>query len=158
MDKKAGIEIPFPLPGQSYLESAWLFFGAPGTVMDAIRQAVEDDKTALIEIIRSDQELNNTDRRFLADYIEGKFARKAGGQPHATLPRDGKEREKYIVKEYGEMVVRYKEELRKHGRLYGKAAEAVELFIEYGKQQGCPYPNAASVRRYLKNRKRRSAD
>src|SRR5262245_30038447 len=52
----AHISIPIPLPGLSYLESVWLFCGGPGTTLDAIRQAVEGDRTALAEILRSDRQ------------------------------------------------------------------------------------------------------
>jgi hypothetical protein len=75
----AHISIPIPLPGLSYLESVWLFCGGPGTTLDAIRQAVEGDRTAIAEILRSDRPLSNQDRSFIADYLEGKFNRKSGG-------------------------------------------------------------------------------
>jgi hypothetical protein len=147
----APISIPIPLPGQSYLESVWHFCGGPGTTLDAIRQAVEGHRTALAEILRSDRPLSNQDRCFIADYLEGKFNRKSGRPKFASIPRNATEREPHLVRAYAQMVMKFKSELRKRGRLYGRADEAVDKVIAYGKNLGWPTPAPEQVRAYRRN-------
>jgi hypothetical protein len=149
--RTAGISIPIPLPGMSYFESLWLLCGGPGTTLDAIRQAIERDKTALVEILRSDRPLGKQDRGFIADYLEGKFNRKSGRPKFASIPRNATEREPHLVRAYAQIVMKFKSELRKRGRLYGKADEAVDKVIAYGKNLGLPTPAPEQVRAILRN-------
>ena len=154
MKTTAHISIPIPLPGLSYLESVWLFCGGPGKTLDAIRQAVEGDRTTLAEILRSARPLSNQDRCFIADYLEGKFNRKSGRPKFASIPRNAAEREPHLVRLYAEMVMKFKSELRKSGQLYGKADEAVDKVIAYGRNKGLPTPAPEQVRAYLRNGKK----
>jgi hypothetical protein len=56
-----------------------------------------------------------------------------------------------LVRAYAQMVMKFKSELRKSGRLYGRADEAVDKVIAYGKNLGLSTPAPEQVRAYLRN-------
>jgi hypothetical protein len=102
-----------------------------GAVLEAGRHG---DKRHLVNLLRSDHPLTADDKRYLADFLDGKI-RPRRGRPRARFdsPADDLDRAVHWVKFI-------KRKMRRHGRVYRIHDEAMDLALGLLKKRGFGVP------------------
>jgi hypothetical protein len=102
-----------------------------GAVLEAGRHG---DKRLLVKLLRSDHPLNAEDKRYLADFLDGKI-RPRRGRPRGGFgsASDDLDRAVYLVKFI-------KRKMRQHGRTYRIHDKAMNLALELLEKEGFGVP------------------
>jgi hypothetical protein len=115
-----------------------LFIGA---VFEAGRHR---DKRLLVELLRSDHPLTAEDKRYLADFLDGKI-RPRRGRPRAQFGDAADDLDRAV-----HWVRFIKKKMRQHGRAYRIHDEAISLALELLQENGFDVPEEEKLRTALR--------
>ena len=126
------------------------------TFQDAVWLAGhQGDKQQLLDMLRSDFPLSADDKKYLADFIEGKLKRPRGRPPLVRATDELRNPDLAAVKRAAFYVERLKHDARKEGRSSSGIHEwAVDQTMEFLKKLGLRRPSRQRLENYLRRSKK----